>query len=84
LKQIAIEKGLSDVSDYLKSSGYGVSEFDAGQKGSRDILKKFDAVILSGMDNDFMGIETTSTKVPVIIASGMRPEEIKARIDSLS
>lgn len=82
MKDIAVEKGLSNISDYLKNNGYNVSEIDIGQKNSKDFLDGFDAVVLMDMDNDFMGIENTSTKASVIVASGMRPEDVKARIES--
>lgn len=81
MKDIAVEKGLSNISDYLKSNGYKVSEIDINQKSNWDI-ERFDAVVLSDMDNEFMGIETTSTKAPVIIAAGLKPEDIKVRLES--
>jgi len=83
VKDIAVEKGLSNVSNYLKSNGYQVHEIDFGKKNDRDQIDNFDAVVLSGMNNDFVGIENTLTKAPVIIASGLRPEDIKAQIESV-
>jgi galactitol-specific phosphotransferase system IIB component len=83
LKEIAVEKGLSNISNYLKSNGYQVSEIDFGQKSNRGAIERFDAIVLSDMNNDFMGIEITETKAPVIVASGMKPEDVKARIDSI-
>jgi hypothetical protein len=82
MKDIAVEKGLSTISDYLKKNGYKVYEIDASQKSNRDFTNGFDAVVLSGMDSDLLGIKTTSTKAPVIIASGLRPEDIMARIET--
>jgi galactitol-specific phosphotransferase system IIB component len=82
LKEIAVEKGLSNISNYLKSNGYQVSEIDFGQKSNRETIERFDAIVLSDMNNDFMGIEITETKAPVIVAAGMRPEDVKKQIDS--
>jgi galactitol-specific phosphotransferase system IIB component len=83
LKNIAVEKGLSNISDFLKENGYKVNEINVRQKSSRDFTEGFDAVVLSGMNNDFMGIETTPTKSPIIIASGLMPQDIKARIEAI-
>jgi galactitol-specific phosphotransferase system IIB component len=83
LKEIAVEKGLSNISDYLKSNGYNVSEIDIEQKNNKDFIQRFDAVVLLDKDNDFMGIENTSIQAPIIVASGMKPEDIKTRIESV-
>lgn len=83
MKDIAVEKGLSNIRDYLMNNGYQVSEIDIGQKSDKNLMERFDAVVLSGMDNDFMGIEDTGSEAPVIIASGMKPEDIKARLDTI-
>jgi len=83
LKYIAVEKGLSNISDFLKENGYKVNEIDVSQKSNRDFTEGFDAVVLSGMNNDFTGIETTSTQTPIIIASGLMPQDIKQRIEAI-
>ncbi len=83
MKDIAVEKGLSDVSGYLKQNGYQVSEVDVHKKSNRDLIESFDVVVLAEMDNDFMVIEDTSTNAPVIIAAGLRPEDIQAQIESI-
>lgn len=82
MKDIAVEIGLSTISDYLKKNGYKVHEIDARQKNSKDFADGFDAVVLSGMNNDFMGFEKTMTKAPVIIASGLKPEDVLDRIEA--
>lgn len=81
MKSIAVQKGLTPVKDYLIHAGYRVYEIDTRQKNSKDFFREFDAVVLTGMDNDFMGIQTTSTRTPIIEASGMTPEEIKNAIE---
>lgn len=83
MKKIAIEKGLSSISEYLKISGYKVSEFDVSTKEIMGFAKGFDAVVLSGMNKDLMGDETTSTKVPIIIASGLNPQDVRSRIETI-
>lgn len=46
LKNIAVEKNLSTVSDYLKSQGYKVYDIDVDQKGNKDFIDGFDAVVV--------------------------------------
>jgi len=67
--RIAIEEGLSNIEEMLKEEGYEVQELDeAGPQA--------DAVIVTGMDEDFAGFADTLTDGIVIDASGRQPEEI--------
>ena len=43
---------------------------------------KVDAVVLSGMNQNIMGIQDITTKAPVIDASGLSPEEVWNQIKS--
>jgi galactitol-specific phosphotransferase system IIB component len=81
LKDIAVEKSLSNISDYLKDHGYKVYEIDATQTNNKDFIRGFDAVVISGINKDFLGIQDTTTEMPVIIASGLKPEEVIAGIE---
>ena len=47
-------------------------------------LGNVDAIVVTGMDQNVMGIQTTSTKVPIIDASGMVPEEVEKSINRMS
>lgn len=81
MKNIAVQKGLSQVANYLSEAGYKVFEFDTRQKASKDFLDGFDAVVMTGMNDNFMGIQDTSTKTPFIEARGLTPEEIQKTIE---
>ena len=81
MKNIAVQKGLKPVVDYLSDAGYKVYEFDSGQRANRDFLDGFDAVVITGMDENIMGIQDTIDNVPFIEASGMTPEQIKHTLD---
>lgn len=77
LERVAVEEGLDPVVQLLESEGYEtipLSEADVD-----DVL----AVVVSGMDTEFLGIADTDTLAPVIDADGATPEEILHRIREL-
>lgn len=73
-KQIAVELGLENVSQALKTAGYQVVNFEQGK------LQNVQCVVVSGGDENMMGIQTTNTKAPVISAQGLSPQEIVQRV----
>lgn len=81
MKHIAVQEGLGPVIRYFEESGYRVSEFSSRQKANKDFLDGFDAVVLTGIDENIMGIQTTNTNRPFIEARGMTPEDIKVAIE---
>ncbi|HHY81629.1 MAG TPA: YkuS family protein [Clostridiales bacterium] len=81
MKNIAVQKGLTQIADHLTEAGYKVFEFDTRQKGSKDFFRGFDAVVMMGMNDNIMGIQTTNTKTPFIEARGMTPEEVQKTIE---
>lgn len=67
---VAVASELGNVAARLKAAGYtvvGLRETD---------LKQVGAVIVSGVSDDLMGIQTTVTKAPVIDANGRTEDEI--------
>jgi galactitol-specific phosphotransferase system IIB component len=81
LKNIGVERDLTNVINYLERQGYKVQEFESAQKNNKDFIDGFDAVVVSGMDENIMGIESTMAKTSIIDARGMRPEDIKQEIE---
>lgn len=75
-KKIAVSEGLTPVKKLLNREGYDIInlENDADISGAR--MKDYAAVIISGMDDNLMGMEDVSTKALVISAEGKDPEEI--------
>ncbi|RKD31448.1 YkuS family protein [Thermohalobacter berrensis] len=71
-KKIAIEDTLGNVRNFLVNQGYQVSNLSQ----TKNNLDQYDAVIVSGQDDNFMGIRDTVTKTPVINASGRSPVDI--------
>lgn len=76
MKKVAVEKSLGNVRNYLQEKGFTVTDLDT----ARDSLNGFDAVVVSGQDDNFMGIHDTSTKAPIINARGMDVEDVYKQI----
>ncbi|GIN21300.1 YkuS family protein [Siminovitchia fordii] len=74
--RIGVEEGLTNVSQALQEKGYQVISLS----GTSD-LNNVDCCVVTGMDSNIMGIETTSTQVPVIEANGLSADEICQKVD---
>jgi galactitol-specific phosphotransferase system IIB component len=81
MKKIGVEKGLSMIADFLSNQGYSVQLLDENFQNNIAKADNLDAIITADYNTDMMGFSDTSTKVPVINASGLTPEEIKNMID---
>lgn len=80
MRKIAVQEGLDRVSDYLAEKGYHV-EMIGFNAATQVEDKDYDAVILSGMNDNFMGFHDTVTRAPVIIATGMTEEMIYQQLE---
>lgn len=69
-KVIAVEDNLSPVKDFLSSQGCQIISVQAAMQ------QNVDAVVLSGSDENLMGIEDVVINAPVISARGRTPDEI--------
>lgn len=80
MQKIAVQRGLTPVQEYLDERGYEVEtiDFDAFTKAHSE---EYDAIVLTGMSKNFLGMEDTATDVPVIDATGMTPEEVCEQIE---
>lgn len=81
MKKVAVERDLSRIGDYLKNQGYNVQQLDTNMKYNTSALNGFDAVVLSGVSDDMMGMQDTLTSTPIINADGMTVEQIKDEIE---
>ncbi|MBF8983530.1 YkuS family protein [Lutibacter sp. B2] len=72
MKRVAVEKSLKNVKDYLTDKGYDVSEI----KNTKNNMNNFDAIVVSGQNSNFLGIQNTSTKASIVNASGMSVEDV--------
>ncbi|MGE5396708.1 MAG: YkuS family protein [Chitinophagales bacterium] len=67
---VAVDKNLSLVKEYLVAQGCQIVDVIEANYGS------VDAIVLSGGDQNLMGIGNTETKAPVIDARGKTPHEV--------
>jgi len=77
-KVVAVDDGLAPVRNFLTEQGYRIITVDAARN------QKVDAVVLSGMDRNFLGMSDIMVDAPVVSAEGMTPEEIWRAIKQLS
>jgi 5,10-methylene-tetrahydrofolate dehydrogenase/methenyl tetrahydrofolate cyclohydrolase len=82
MKKVAVQKGLNPIKDYLSEEGYTVKEFDNRKKNAGNFLNRYDAVVVTGENQNIMGSQDTISKAPIINATGMTVEEVKKRIEN--
>ncbi|WP_291568673.1 MULTISPECIES: YkuS family protein [unclassified Clostridium] len=82
MKKVAVQKGLNPVKSYLNQEGYTVREFDRNKKNTESFLNKFDAVIVTGEEENMMGMQNASISAPIINADGMTPQQVKDQLEN--
>lgn len=80
--KIGIERSLTNVKEYLDQNNLQAIEMDCPKKDTKRALNKYDAIIVSGQDSNFLGIQDTSTNTPVINAGGKTAEEVYQELQS--
>ena len=81
MRKIGVEKGLSNVVDYLTNEGYSVEVLSESIDNNIPKLKDLDAIVTAGYNTDMLGISDTETQAPVVNAKGLTPEEVKAQLE---
>lgn len=71
--KIAVEDNLTPVRDLLQQKGYEIVSL-------REV-KSADCVVVTGGDDNLMGVQTTLTRAPVIAALGRTAEEIVSLVE---
>mgnify|MGYP001237742705 FL=1 len=71
MARIGVEPGLTNVKEALQEMGHEVVDVR-----SEEDAAGCDSVIISGMDQNMMGISDTFTEGPVINAEGASVEEV--------
>lgn len=75
---IGIEESLSNVEDALRAKGYQVV-----QLRTEEDARKCDCCIVTGQDNNFMGISDIETAGSVIDARGLSADEVCQHVDTM-
>lgn len=72
--KVAVEQGLSDVNQALQSSGFEVVGMDSAGNCS--------ACVISGQDQNMMGVADTYTQAAVINANGLTADEVVRQVQN--
>lgn len=75
-KKVAVEANLSNIRNYLSQQGYDCVQLNEQSSGAQGC----DAIVISGADQNIMGIQDVTSKVPVINANGMTPQQVAERL----
>lgn len=78
--RVAIEPYLTNIKEYLEDQGLECTTLD---KSNGDNLNIFDAIVISGQDENVMGYDDTNTDAVIIEAAGMTPEEVYEEIQDI-
>ncbi|GAX89127.1 YkuS family protein [Effusibacillus lacus] len=82
MNRIAVEANLSPVREYLSNKGFQVDTLDASNMNQAR-NNNYAAVVISGTDQNLMGIHNVAQDCPVINAHGLTPEQVYNRIQEL-
>ncbi|WP_223700406.1 YkuS family protein [Sutcliffiella deserti] len=77
MPKIGVEQSLSAVQDALQQKGY-----DVVQLKSENDAKGCDCCVITGIDNNVMGIENSVTAGSVISAHGLSADEVCQQVES--
>lgn len=81
MSRIAIEASLTPMQEYLKRQGYQVDILDSS--GINQDQNDYTAIVISGSDQNLMGIQNVAQNCPVINASGLTPQQVERRLEQL-
>lgn len=76
--KIAVSPVLSHIKEHLSEEGFDVITFE--NKNFARLPGEVSAVVISGLDKNFLGMEDLQAQIPVINAEGRTPEEISMEI----
>ena len=77
--KIAIEPNLTTFKSYLTEKGYNVESINLNESSNN--LEDFDAIVVTGLNTNILGVQDTETKAVIINADGLTPEEVAKELD---
>lgn len=78
-RKIAVEQGLTPVKDFLAQKGYFVDSINLSEEFERG-LDEYDAVVVTGMNENYLGVEDINTNAAIIDAKGLTAEQVYSQI----
>lgn len=75
-KKIAISDSLSPIKKLLSYEGYDVINIENEGELSGVGMEDYDAIVVSGIDENLMGMQQISGRALIVDAAGKSPEEI--------
>lgn len=78
--RIGVEKSLTNVKSLLERDNHDVVEMESAKTDTKRAQKKLDAIIVSGVDSNFLGMHDTLSNTPVISAAGKTAEEVQREL----
>jgi galactitol-specific phosphotransferase system IIB component len=78
--KIAIEPALTNVKDYLAGKGYDVESLNSNERFD---MNTYDAIVVTGLNTNLLGIHDTETKAVVINADGLTPPEVAKQLENV-
>ncbi|WP_105619951.1 YkuS family protein [Vallitalea okinawensis] len=80
MKHVAIQKDLTPIKSYLEDKGYDVREFDGNAQNAIDEYGEVDAIVVTGMDNNTLGMQDTACRASIIDATGKDPQQVEEEL----
>lgn len=75
MPRVAVEGALTPVREALEQNGYEVVHLDP------QTLTQVDCVVITGMDDNVMGMQDIQTKAQVITAEGKTAEQVMKEVE---
>lgn len=80
MRCIGVEKNLTNVKSFLCDRGYSVKQFEENEINSKAFLSSVDFIVTTGETKNFLGFNNSSSKIPIISAEGLSPEDVERQI----
>ncbi len=78
-KTIAVEHNLTPVAELLSEKGYKVESIEFSEEFGKN-MDQYDALVVTGMNKDFLGMQDVVSPIPIIDAKGLTAEQVYNQI----
>ncbi|MCL6627132.1 YkuS family protein [Alicyclobacillus shizuokensis] len=77
MKAVAVEQGLGNVKRYLEAQGCPVVDLE---NAAESTPAGASVMVVTGGDNNLMGMQDIVADVPIVSAEGLSPEQVYQRV----